>query len=107
MYSLQGVGEYESIEANPERPDSLVVTFKERYLAEKLMFGPAEIPHVGKVELSWVANPPITGAAMSTEHQQSEDTAMENIGGVNGQENTGEVDYDVADDDDDRWGIGL
>ncbi|OKL58052.1 hypothetical protein UA08_06685 [Talaromyces atroroseus] len=103
---LIGVGEYESIEPNPDRPDSLIVAFKERYLAEKLMFGPAEIPSVGKVELSWVANTPITSAVMPTEGQ-SEDTTMENAGSANGQEHAmGEVDYDVADDED-SWGIGL
>lgn len=103
---LIGVGEYESIEPNPDRSDSLVVAFKERYLAEKLMFGTTDIPSVGKVELSWVANPPVTPSAMQVE-QQSEDSAMENAGGTaNGHENMGEVDYDVADDDD-SWGIGL
>jgi hypothetical protein len=70
------------------------------------MFGPAEIPSVGKVELSWVANPPITGAGFSSEGQ-SEDSLMENAGSANGQEHImGEVDYDVADDED-SWGIGL
>lgn len=108
--SFQGVGEYDSIEPSPDRPDSLVVTFKERYLAEKLMFGTSEIPSVGKVELSWVANPPISTpastGAFTPSGNRGEDTAMENSGGTNGHENMGEVDYDVADDED-SWGIGL
>ncbi|EEH05899.1 CCCH zinc finger and RRM domain-containing protein [Histoplasma capsulatum G186AR] len=53
---LLGVGEYESIEPNPDQPDSQIVSFKDRYVAEKLMYGPTDIPSVGKVEFSWVAN---------------------------------------------------
>jgi hypothetical protein len=65
------------------------------------MFGPSEIPSVGKVELSWVPNPPISTptntGAFTPAGNKGEDTAMEN---------SGEVDYDVADDED-SWGIGL
>lgn len=73
------------------------------------MFGTTDIPSVGKVELSWVANPPLnlaTTGSVTPADKQSEDSIMENSGGANGQENMGEVDYDVADDDD-SWGIGL
>ncbi|EEH43304.2 uncharacterized protein PADG_08124 [Paracoccidioides brasiliensis Pb18] len=53
---LLGVGEYESIEPNPDQPDSQIISFKDRYVAEKLMYGPSEIPSIGKVEFTWVAN---------------------------------------------------
>ncbi|KAL2375927.1 hypothetical protein RJ035_008182, partial [Blastomyces gilchristii] len=55
-----GIGEYESIEPNPDQPDSQIVSFKDRYVAEKLMYGTTDIPSVGKVEFSWVANAPST-----------------------------------------------
>ncbi|KAL4933342.1 CCCH zinc finger and RRM domain protein [Aspergillus undulatus] len=57
---LIGIGEYESITPNPSEEDSLIVAFKERYLAEKFMFGRRNIPSVGEVQLSWVPNPPIS-----------------------------------------------
>ncbi|OJD18972.1 hypothetical protein ACJ73_08676 [Blastomyces percursus] len=57
---LLGIGEYESIEPNPDQPDSQIVSFKDRYIAEKLMYGTTDIPSVGKVEFSWVANTPLT-----------------------------------------------
>ncbi|OAX78262.1 hypothetical protein ACJ72_07433 [Emergomyces africanus] len=124
---LLGVGEYESIEPNPDQPDSQIVSFKDRYLAEKLMYGPTDIPSVGKVEFSWVANGPSTPgtrdgsvsapplleqqeqAAKKDEH---EDAHM----GNNGTHETDpmlrkdagghhhEVDYDVAEMDD-AWAV--
>ncbi|KAL3439329.1 hypothetical protein BDV09DRAFT_190900 [Aspergillus tetrazonus] len=57
---LIGVNEYESITPNPNDENSLIVSFKERYQAEKFMFGPRNIPSVGEVQLSWVPNPPIS-----------------------------------------------
>lgn len=90
----------------------MIVTFKERYIAEKLMFGTTEIPSVGKVELNWVPNPPIsfptatTAAAAPTEKDGGGDMVMENVEGANGHGHAGEVDYDVAEDED-SWGIGI
>ncbi|KAL6237352.1 hypothetical protein BDW75DRAFT_86989 [Aspergillus navahoensis] len=55
---LIGVSEYESITTNPNDENSLIVSFKERYQAEKFMFGPRNIPSVGEVQLSWIPNPP-------------------------------------------------
>ncbi|PGH16857.1 hypothetical protein AJ79_01501 [Helicocarpus griseus UAMH5409] len=55
---LLGIGEYDSIEPHPDQPNSQIVNFKDRYVAEKLMYGPSEIPSVGKVEFAWVANHP-------------------------------------------------
>ena len=81
----QSVGEFENIEPNPDRPDSQVITFKDRFTAQKVRFavcfarrsvsswrpltrrlflvdmqffaGSSEIPAIGAVELSWISNP--------------------------------------------------
>ena len=52
----QGLGEYENIEPSPSTSSTLIVSFKQRFEAEKLFYGPKDIPGVGKVELSWVAS---------------------------------------------------
>ncbi|PWY89502.1 hypothetical protein BO94DRAFT_514903 [Aspergillus sclerotioniger CBS 115572] len=111
---LIGVGEYESIEPNPEQPDSVIVAFKERYLAEKFMFGARDIPSVGQVQLSWVANPPISlpaggpssGPGSDTNKTGSdEDTTMDNADQTVGRKEVPhDVDYDVAEVDD-SWGV--
>ncbi|RAL13777.1 CCCH zinc finger and RRM domain protein [Aspergillus homomorphus CBS 101889] len=121
---LIGVGEYSSIEPNPDQPDSLIVAFKERYQAEKFMFGPRDIPSVGQVELAWVPNPPISlpqqsaagstgGPGSDTKTGSDEDTLMDtppapseqNSGRKDGGGGGGhDVDYDVAEMDD-SWGV--
>ncbi|RAH77928.1 hypothetical protein BO86DRAFT_458832 [Aspergillus japonicus CBS 114.51] len=120
---LIGVGEYSSIEPNPDQPDSLIVAFKERYQAEKFMFGPRDIPSVGQVELAWVANPPISlpqpgggggggGGSDTNKTGSDEDTLMDTTpiaSGVpdqtSGRKDGGhDVDYDVAEMDD-SWGV--
>lgn len=114
---IQGVGEYESIEPHPEDSNSLIVAFKERFQAEKFIYGPWSIPSVGDVQLSWVPNPPIaaptpssdmkTGSdedvtmdmtAPSTTTQAQDQLGAKKDGGAN------EVDYDVAEVDD-SWGV--
>ncbi|KAI9874638.1 MAG: hypothetical protein M1830_009530 [Pleopsidium flavum] len=99
---LLGIGEFENIEANPDRPDSQVITFKDRFTAEKFMYGSTEIPSVGKVEFSWINMPlpPVT----VTPKQQDGDTNMTEGDGAAVAEGarTADVDYDVAEDDD-RW----
>ena len=95
------------------------MTFKERYIAEKLVFGNTNIPSVGTVEYSWVANAPSAsstavntpGTTPSTfvsappESKADGDTAMGNNEEVELQKTaTGhEVDYDVAEDD--AWAV--
>lgn len=111
---LIGIGEYESIEPNPESADSQIVNFKDRYVAEKLMYGPSYIPSVGKVEFSWVANLvglPIPSGG-SAEVKKDEDYAVMGNGsdadpsdpGNMRKDGNHEVDYDVAEVDD-GWGI--
>ncbi|PWY71761.1 hypothetical protein BO70DRAFT_389608 [Aspergillus heteromorphus CBS 117.55] len=116
---LIGVGEYESIEPSAEQPDSLVIAFKERYLAEKFMFGTRDIPSVGQVQLTWVANPPISlgstsGSVPSDMKTASDEDTVMDIGAEGGRKDGGvgagqgqghaDVDYDVAEVDD-SWGV--
>ncbi|KAB8235561.1 hypothetical protein ETB97_006890 [Aspergillus alliaceus] len=110
---LIGVGEYESIQPNPEQSDSLIVAFKERYIAEKFMYGPWQIPSVGEVQLTWVPNPPITvaptpGSGLDTKTGSDEDTVMETTTppdpSAGRRDGNHEVDYDVAEEDD-SWGV--
>lgn len=104
------MGEYESIEPNPENPNSVIVAFKERYQAEKLMFGPWTIPSIGEVQLSWLPNLPITLAPAEAKTGSDEDVTMETGTPTQSQDQLGarkegnEVDYDVAEMDD-SWGI--
>ncbi|KAJ5164069.1 uncharacterized protein N7500_005899 [Penicillium coprophilum] len=106
---LMGVGEYESIEAHPDQPNTVIVAFKERFQAEKLMFSPWNIPSVGEVQLTWVANPPIAlpAAGSSTDFKgglgqdEPEDTVMSSSS-VSNTAPARDMDYDVAEDD--RWG---
>jgi len=89
------------------------VRFNERYVAEEFIRragGGEGIPGIGKVELGWVANPPVAvgggGTTVSTSTMKQEDADVE-MGGAGADGKTGkedrEMDYDVADDDDDRW----
>ncbi|KAF2837244.1 hypothetical protein M501DRAFT_921046, partial [Patellaria atrata CBS 101060] len=48
--------EFESLEPHPEHKDSMVVTFKERYVAESFIANP-DIPNLGRVDLAWVTSP--------------------------------------------------
>lgn len=90
------------------------------------MYGPRSIPSVGEVELSWVANPPppLPTATSSTSSSPNpgldakgapgvdEDTMMESggepqldqLGARKDGNGNHEVDYDVAEVDD-NWGM--
>lgn len=61
MLTSQGVGEYADIETTPKNTS---ITFKDRFTAEKFMYGisNSEIPGVGKVDLAWIQTPlpPVT-----------------------------------------------
>jgi hypothetical protein len=82
-------------------------------VAEKLVYGPSEIPGVGRVEFQWVANP-VNVDANATKHEDGDgDVKMgidmhedaderEGRNGDGDREANG-VDYDVADDED-GWG---
>lgn len=114
---LIGLGEYESVEPNPDQPNSLIVTFKERYQAEKLMFSPWTIPSVGEVQLSWLPNlpqpatsstPPTPGQELDMAEQTNDDTnAMDTTMASEPEarkDGGHDVDYDVAEMDD-NWDV--
>lgn len=86
-------------------------------MAEQLMYGPSDIPSVGKVELAWIAGHSSTsgvGTPVSEPQHHDEDTMMGGGGGGGGEnehdplamrkDGNHEVDYDVAEVDD-GWGI--
>ncbi|KAH8804969.1 hypothetical protein F5884DRAFT_797965 [Xylogone sp. PMI_703] len=114
---LLGVGEFTDLETTS---DSATITFKDRFTAEKFMYGTAggEIPSVGKVEMAWVQGSlPVTGTANTSSPAKfdgNEDTAMDEgdamaqdsgtgHGDGYGREQPENLDYDVADDND--WAI--
>ncbi|KAL3469410.1 hypothetical protein BJX99DRAFT_241365, partial [Aspergillus californicus] len=121
---LIGVGEYDSITPNPTEPDSLIISFKERYIAERFMFGTRNIPSVGEIQLTWVPNPPISippsqqhsTPGLDAKNASDEDTIMDTApgdqSGLRGKDGNGsgsgpgtaDVDYDVAEVDD-SWGV--
>ncbi|KAI4194585.1 MAG: hypothetical protein LQ348_002610 [Seirophora lacunosa] len=107
---LFAVGEFEAIEAHPEKSDTQVITFKDRKTAERFMHGVKDIPGVGAVELAWV-NGPLVPAGKATVVRGGDAEGDATMGNSNanggppphasGVENV-EVDYDVAEEDD-RW----
>jgi len=128
---LFGVGEFGAISTAAAsvgtggdaeaKANRAVVRFNERYVAEAFIqkAGAGEgIPGIGKVELAWVANAPVAmkldagavafvpgGGAGAGAAMKKEDVEMGDAGDANtGVKHEREMDYDVADDDDDRWG---
>ena len=87
-----------------------MVAFKERFQAEKLMFSPWNIPSVGEVQLTWVANPPIAPPTSGSSAEfkgglgqdEPEDTVMSSSTPVANTAPARDMDYDVAEDD--SWG---
>ncbi|KAI9757241.1 MAG: hypothetical protein M4579_003541 [Chaenotheca gracillima] len=110
---LLGVGEFEHIEQDPDRRDSQLITFKDRFTAEKFFYGTTEIPSVGKVEVSWVNTPlpPVTlpapnaasPSAGTSSMDKGGDESMQDPGMAGGDDSHKNEDYDVAEEDDDRW----
>ncbi|KAL9115262.1 MAG: hypothetical protein Q9227_001056 [Pyrenula ochraceoflavens] len=125
---LFSLGPFDSIDHDPSHPETQIISYPERYMAEQLMYGKSDIPGVGKVEFSWVAGPspvqaPPPPHSNGHSHDQSGDgdVAMSGGGGQagGGDESEGEaggegeergaegtareVEYDVAEEDD--WGI--
>ncbi|EFW14891.1 hypothetical protein D8B26_000459 [Coccidioides posadasii str. Silveira] len=105
---LLTIGEYDSIEPNPDRQDSQIVAFKDRYVAEQLIYGTSDIPGVGRVEMTWVANPPITASAQPAVPKKMDGDAT--MGGDDTEllsmrkDVSHDVDYDVAEVDD-TWEV--
>jgi hypothetical protein len=87
------------ISPHPSRPDAAMLAFSERYQAEKFL------NHLGKVELSWMANPVTAPSTpvVSTQAEASKDINMDDSQDAGNQRpQAAEMDYDVADDDD-NW----
>ncbi|KAI4086240.1 MAG: hypothetical protein L6R37_008434, partial [Teloschistes peruensis] len=94
------IGKFEAIEPHADKMNRQVITFKDRKMAERFMFGPKDIPSVGKVELTWV-NTPLASIRSATQAGPEEGT-MAAKSNTNGHQHavtaeTNEVDYDVAD----------
>lgn len=113
MRQLQAVGEFEAIEPHAEKPDTQIVTFKDRKTAEKFMYGTKNIPNVGTVELAWVNTPlpPVKptvsvdvdgDATMGNSSTNGESLKRRGGDGHTAAPEVVEVDYDVAEEDD-RW----
>jgi hypothetical protein len=69
---LVSVGEFESIERDPEKADTFVVSFKERWQAEQVMNGQTDVVGVGKVKRVWVASAPTTTTEQPIMDQEDE-----------------------------------
>lgn len=96
------IGPFEDIELNPQRPDSRIIVFRERWMAEKVMYGKTDIPGVGKVELSWVANPaagrPAEDVMLGDAGEQGRRIYSDET------QQPQEDNLDVAGEEDDDWG---
>lgn len=88
------------------------MAFKERFQAEKFIYGPWNIPSVGEVQLAWMPNPPISmPTPFDAKTGSDEDVTMGMTTPTQSQDQLGarkdgthEVDYDVAEVDD-SWGV--
>ena len=107
------MGEFEAIETHPDKSDTLVITFKDRQTAEGFIHGTKDIPNVGKLQYSWYNAPstatasspnPVTKVGGVSGNDSNDVTIGDDSAITNGDERgaTGEVDYDVAEEDD-RW----
>jgi hypothetical protein len=90
------------ITPHPSRPDAAMLAFNERYQAEKFLNHGSDIPHLGKVELSWMANPAPSTPVVSAQPETSKDVNMDEPQDLGQRPQAAEMDYDVADDDD-NW----
>ncbi|KAK4690823.1 hypothetical protein P7C71_g6049, partial [Lecanoromycetidae sp. Uapishka_2] len=104
LTNYQGIGEFEAIEIAADKPDTQIITFKDRLTAESFMYGGKGIPSLGKLELSWYNAPSVSAPASAKPATLDGDLSM---GGADADGDTGhpvpaEMDYDVAEEDD-RW----
>jgi hypothetical protein len=87
------------ISPHPSRPDAAMLAFSERYQAEKFLNHGSDIPHLGKVELSWMANPVTAPSTpvVSTQAEASKDINMDDS------QDAGNQRPQAAEMDDDNW----
>lgn len=89
-----------TITAHPDRKDAAYIAFDQRYRAESFLgAAAADIPHVGKCELSWAPNS-VVAIDTSSKDEAMADATLDSAGSRQAQR--GDPDYDVADDDA-RW----
>ena len=88
------------ITSHPSRSDAAVLAFAERFQAEKFIGHATEIPHIGKVELTWMPNAAPAPVAMQPAADSSKDVNMDESQDLGPPRPVAEMDYDVADDDD-------
>ena len=111
----QSIGEPASITATADRA-ATTVAFRDRFTAEKLFYGPRDIPGVGNVEMAWMPNaagagsgstpttPTTAGLGPLPKGDRDGDTEMgggaaNGKTGAEGVEDGREMEYDVAEDD--------
>ena len=115
LTNLQSQYEFDSIDQDANKPDTQIITFKERYVAEMFLNSASQIPDIDKADLNWVPN---TTTSVKKESDQANnllsdgDATMEDskdqsaiangANDTNGNMNGGDADLDVADDED-RW----
>ena len=113
LIMTQGLGEYDNIEPSLSSSSTLVVSFKQRFEAEKLFYGSKDIPGVGKVEMSWVSS--VAASSTRPGRRDDDDVKMEGAsedgtggtekigaatnGGGGGGGKAAEQDFDVAEED--------
>lgn len=88
------------ISSHPSRPDAAMLAFSERYQAEKFLNHGSDVPHIGKVELSWMPNPLPAPTAQLSAPETTKDVNMDEPQDLGPPRPAAEMDYDVADDDD-------
>ena len=98
------VGEYESVTPDPEKGDTMVVSFAERWQAEQLMHRTTDLPGVGKMKMSWVAvaPPPSSDVSLGNGDDDEEMIDAPKANGHDANEDTNheqEVNLDVAGED--------
>lgn len=107
------MGEYESIEPQADKSDGMIISFKDRQVAESFFYGTRDLPGVGKLDFTWfnasaATNGHDSKSTAPAEGDRDGDVGMkgtedDNLGADKGHAGiAGEVDYDVAEEDD-RW----
>lgn len=77
---LAGVGECKSIDPHPDQPQTLILTFQERFQAETFLDRSRNIPDMdGPLNISWVANEAFGGIKPTTTTVKDEDMGPHNL----------------------------
>ncbi|KAF3917330.1 hypothetical protein ABW21_db0200485 [Orbilia brochopaga] len=112
QFMLACGSQYTKLEKNQDTEDSHLITFNTRGDAARFYHADPNVPHIGKIEVSWVESGKTANGihADSTDSQNDVDIDFTDGNTENGNGNgmaTNELDqfdvYDMADDDDSRW----